>query len=95
MFEVTELQHDEICKHGHVHVDNPSKNRVHIGYVKFLYESFGGIGLEAIYDNEPPRHVSVVFPDAPERRREAAKALADEAIALNEEAERKYFASCG
>ena len=94
MTEVTELQHNETCEHGHIYVDNPIKNRIHIGYVKFIYESFSGIGLEVIYDNKPPRHVSVVFPNNPERRREAAKALADEAILINENIARKYLAAC-
>ena len=94
MMEVTDLQHGGICEHGHIYVDNPSMNRVHIGYVKYVCESLARVGLEAVYDNKPPRHVSVVFPNIPELRREAAKALADETIVINEKLDRKYFAEC-
>lgn len=95
MSEVTKLRHDETCEHGHTNVDNPSKNRVQIGYVKFRHESLIRIKLETIYDNKPPRHVSVKFPKDPEKRREFAKALANEVIVINKEARKKYFAACG
>ena len=92
--EVTDIQHDEVCTHGHEYVDNPDKGRIHIGYVKFLHKSFINLNLETIYDNEPPRHVSVDFPNEIEKRRELAKALADEAVVINEQSEKKYFAAC-
>lgn len=92
--EVSGLTHQDVCEHGHKYVDNPAKGRVHIGYVNFAYESVVRIGLCAVYDNDPPRHVSVVFPESPERRREVAKALADEVVVLNERSRKKYFAQC-
>jgi hypothetical protein len=93
-FEVTGLSHEVICSHGHIYVDNTSKNRVHCGYIKFKHESFLRIGLETIYDNKPPRHVSIKFPDEPEKRRELAKALSEEVLISNNQTEKKYFAGC-
>jgi len=92
--EITLLKHDEICSHGHEHVDNPDKNRIHIGYSKFLHESFVRLKLKTIYDNIKPRHVSVEFPEEPEQRRELAKALADEFKIINPGNAKKYFAPC-
>jgi hypothetical protein len=92
--EVTELEYEEICTHGHAHVDNPAKGRIHIGYGKLFHESFVRLGLKTIYDNKPPRHVSVEFHDDPEQRRELAKALADEFIIINPESNKKYFSTC-
>jgi len=93
--EVTNLNHNKICEHGHKHADNLKINRIHIGYVKFKYESFKKLGLKAIYDNDPIRHVSVEFPNIlPEQRRELAKALSDEAIVVNPISRKKYFAPC-
>lgn len=94
MFEVTRLQHQVVCMHGHNYVDNLSINRVHIGYVKFKYESLMKLGLEVLYDNNPCRHVSVVFPLLPEQQREVSKALADEVLVINENLPKKYFAEC-
>ncbi|MCI0504760.1 MAG: hypothetical protein L0Z73_01475 [Gammaproteobacteria bacterium] len=94
MTEITGMQHSEVCIHGHEHVDNPDKGRIHIGYVKFLHKSFIKLNLETIYDDVPPRHVSVNFPDEPEKRRELTKALADEALVIDEQSEKKYFAAC-
>lgn len=92
--EVTELEHEEVCTHGHTHVDNPAKGRIHIGYGKFFHESFVKLELKTIYDNKPPRHVSVEFPDDPEQRRELAKALANEFITVNSKSDKKYFSTC-
>lgn len=92
--EITELKHDEICTHGHNHVDNPEKERIHIGYGKFFHESFVRLKLNTIYDNIKPRHVSVEFPEEPEQRREFAKALADEFKIINSKKTKKYFALC-
>ena len=92
--EVTQLQHDVICSHGHEHVDNPDKGRIHIGYGKFLHESFVRLKLNTIYDNINPRHVSVEFPEEPEQRRELAKALANEFVVINSIHVKKYFSPC-
>lgn len=92
--EVSGLAHQDVCEHGRNYVDNPGKGRVHIGYVNFAYVSVVRVGLSAVYDNDPPRHVSVVFPESPERRREAAKALADEVVILNKCSHKKFFAQC-
>lgn len=94
MSEVTQLEHIKICKHGHQYVDNASIGRVHIGYVKFYHESLINLQLQTIYDNVKPLHVSVGFPDDDEKRRELAKALADEAIIIDEKSDKKYFADC-
>lgn len=92
--KITTLKHKEICTHGHAHVDNPEKGRIHIGYGKFHHECFKRLGLKTIYDNKPPRHVSVEFPKDPEKRREIAKSLADEFITNNSSDDRKYFFTC-
>jgi len=94
MSEVTNLVHTLVCQHGHKYVDNPSIGRVHIGYVKFVYAVFKKLNIDIIYDNNPPRHVSVIFPELPELRRETAKALADEVSIIDESEPKKYFAAC-
>lgn len=93
-FEVTSLSHSNTCAHGHEYADNPAKNRVHIGFVEFIQSSVSNLGLETIYDNVPPRHVSIKFPDEPEKRREMAKALATKVIMLDKDSSKKYFAAC-
>ncbi len=92
--EVTNLEHIEICSHGKKNVDNPKKRRVHIGYCKFIHKSFVKLELKTVYDNKPPRHVSVEFPKDPEQRRELAKALARECIKISSGSEKKYFSPC-
>ncbi len=94
LFEVTNMEHNNICRHGHRYADNPSKNRVHIGYGKFSHRAFVELELKTIYDNKPPRHVSVIFPDEPERRRELAKALADKYVTESRAGKKKHFSSC-
>lgn len=92
--EVTDLPHQAICAHGHEYVDNPEKSRVHIGYVKLFQSSLSHLGLESIYDNDPPRHVSVKFPDNIEKRREMSKALSHKVVVINIDSSKKYFAPC-
>ena len=92
--EVTNLSHSDICIHGREHVDNPEKNRAHIGYVEFIHRSVSDLGLETIYDNDPPRHVSIKFPDELEKRREMAKALSTKVVVLEKDSNIKYFAAC-
>ena len=94
LFEVTELGHEGICTHGHTYVDNSAKDRIHIGYGLFSHKSFVKLELKTIYDNKPPRHVSVEFPSILEQRRELAKALADEFIEINSESDKRYFSPC-
>lgn len=93
-FEVSGFSHEKVCSHGHTYVDNLSKNRIHCGYIKFRHEPFLRIGLETIYDNRPPRHVSIKFPDEPEQRREFAKALAEEVLIIDKDTVKKFFARC-
>ena len=95
LYEVTDIIHNNICEHGHTHVDTPAKGRIHIGYIKFIHESFEKLGLNTIYDDIPPRHVSVEFSGKPEYKRELAKALADEVVVIDNNAKKKYFAECG
>ena len=92
--KITDLKHEEICIHGHDHVDNQAKGRIHIGYGKFLHECFDRLELKTIYDNKPPRHVSVEFPNDPEKRREIAKALSDEFMKNNSNSSKPYFFAC-
>lgn len=94
MSEVTGLSHPDVCTHGHEHVDNPANSRVHIGYVKFIQSVLSHLGLETIYDNDPPRHVSVKFPDELEKRREIAKALSTKVLVLDIDSQKQYFAPC-
>ena len=94
MSEVTNLTHPQVCQHGHKYVDNRSIGRVHVGYVKFIYSIFKKLNIEVVYDNCPPRHVSVILPELPELRREIAKALADEVGVIDENEVKKYFAAC-
>lgn len=94
LFEVTGMPHKEVCKHGNIYVNNPSKGRTHIGYGKFKHHSFVKLELRTIYDNKPPRHVSVEFPEEPERRRELSKALAGQLVSSDKEKKNKYFTSC-
>ena len=94
LFEITNMEHNKVCQHGHKYADNPNKGRVHIGYGKFHHLSFVDLELKTIYDNKPPRHVSVEFPDEPERRRELAKALAGKYITEGRSGKKKYYFPC-
>ncbi len=94
MSKVSDLNPQDICLHGHQHVDNPEKNRIHIGYGIFIKDSLDTLELDVIYDNNPIRHVSVGFPGEPEKRREVGKALAEEMIVLRENVAKKYFYEC-
>ena len=94
LFEITGISHDGICKHGRDYANNPAKGRIHIGYGKFKHHSFVKLELRTIYDNKPPRHMSVEFPEEPERRRELSKALAGQLVSSGNEGKNKYFTSC-
>jgi len=94
LYEVTDLIHDDVCSHGHTYADNKAKGRRHIGYVKFIHETFLRLKLIIIYDDKPPRHLSVKFSGSPEYRREVAKALADEVVVIDARLPKKHFAVC-
>ena len=94
LFDTSDFPHDQTCQHGHRYADNIDQGRVHVGYVKFEHGSILNLNLRMIYDNDPPRHVSVEFPDEPEKRRELAKALAATAVVVRPVEKMKYFAPC-
>lgn len=94
--EVTGLDDSQICQHGKQHVDNPmaAAPRHNIGYVKFLHSSITKLKLVALYDNNPPRHVSIEFPDDPGERREKGKLLELECLEISKNSDKPYFLPC-
>lgn len=83
VFHTTDMAHSAICNHGHSYADNLSSGRVHFGYVTLRCDAVWAEGLQPIYDNSSPRHVSVPFgTEEPEVRLAIAKALARRTSAL-------------
>ena len=79
VFDIEDMDHPAVCGHGHKHANNPKTGRIHKGYVSLNYSTYQELDLDGVYDNDPPRHVSIEFPLADEKRREIAKAIAGEA----------------
>jgi hypothetical protein len=76
VYDIEGLDHLESCQHGHEYADDPKSGRVHIGYAAIVYRIYTELGLSGVYDNHPPRHVSIGPTDPDEYRREISKALA-------------------
>lgn len=91
--EVDGLSEKEICKHGRKYVDNPIKDRRNLGYCQYPADCLSDIGIEVDYDNEPPRHVSLIFPEDLARNREVAMLLERQALKLLEGA-KPFFVAC-
>lgn len=81
VFDVDNFDHDQCCMHGRLYADKPAIGRTHVGYVVIEYGVYQQLGLIGVYDDIPPRHVSIGPTDLPEYRREQAKALAGKACA--------------
>jgi len=95
MFEMTNEKHEYVCQHGHDYADNSAKNSVHIGYCSYLAEIFMDLELGLIYDNDPPRHVSVSFPDDLAERKLKGKLLQNKCLVVGQKnAEEYYFNPC-
>ena len=78
VFDVEGMNHSAVCHHGHQHADNLETDRVHKGYVAHTYSVYLALSLTGLYDDFPPRHVSIELPNAEESRRELAKAIVGE-----------------
>ena len=77
------LKEDQVCAHGRKFVDNPEINRNSVGYCKYPVSCLSDISIRPDYDNLPPRHVSLYFPDDLAKRKEAAILLERQAIKCN------------
>ena len=88
--DIDGLEDDQICAHGRKYVDNPAIDRDSIGYCKYPISGLSDISITPDYDNSPPRHVSLYFPDDLAKREEAALLLERQAIKCNE-SNRPYF----
>lgn len=75
LYDVEGLSHPEACDHGRLHADNADKGRRHVGYGTLTPSHLRAQGLAALYDNTPPRHVSVAMPELEETRKRIATAL--------------------
>jgi hypothetical protein len=87
------LEEAQICAHGKKFVDNPAINRNSVGYCKYPVNCLTDISIRPDYDNSPPRHVSLYFPDDLAKRKEAAILLERQAIKCNE-SDRPFFVPC-
>jgi len=76
VYDITGMQHSDVCDFGHIYADNPQKGRRHFGYARIFYRVIADAGLGAEYDNTPPRHVSILFSGPEENVREICKMLA-------------------
>lgn len=77
LYDVEGLSHLEVCDYGHLRADNADKGRRHVGYGTLTPNHLRAVdkGLTALYDNTPPRHVSVAMPELEETRKRFATAL--------------------
>mgnify|MGYP000176763601 CR=1 FL=1 len=75
VYDIEGFDHNESCEHGRKYTDNVTVGRIHTGYGVLRQRTVSELSLSVIYDNNPPRHISIELPED-ERRLEIAKALA-------------------
>ena len=75
LYDVEGLSQPQVCDHGRRHADNADKDRHHVGFGALTSGHLRAQGLVALYDNTPPRHVSVAMPELEETRKRIATAL--------------------
>ncbi len=79
-FDTNNMNREAVCSHGRSYADNhtTTPKRIHKGYAILAYSVYLKHNLTGVYDNSPPRHVSINIPHLEEKKREIGMTLAGE-----------------